>query len=128
MLENNLLPTFIQYCNDLGKDAIFIVEGKRDTAALRLLGLEGNIVEKGTLSINELTDLVFQTQNIIILTDFDQKGKALRKIIIKEIRHRKNHGKIDNYARQLLFKLCRAYRIAEIEDLDRFATITPDQD
>ncbi len=117
-----LLSEFIHNCNDLADDALFIVEGKRDTEALRLLGLKGIFIEKGQKSLNELIDLVFQAPYIIILTDFDKKGKHLRNVIKKEIQHRKGHGNIDSYARQLLFKVCRGNRISEIEDLDRFAT------
>lgn len=122
MRETNLqllLSEFIHYCNDLGDDALFIVEGKRDTEALRILGLKGTIIEKGQKSINELTDSVFQAPNIVILTDFDKKGKHLRNVIKKEIQHRKGHGRIDNIARQLLFKVCRGNRISEIEDISR---------
>ncbi|MFX0015690.1 MAG: hypothetical protein ACFFB2_12210 [Promethearchaeota archaeon] len=123
MLEPELqlmLTEFIQYCNDLDNSALFIVEGKRDTQSLRSLGLTGKIIEKGQLPLNELIDMVFNAPIIVILTDFDQKGKQLRKILKKEIQHRKGHGKIDTYARQLLYKFCRAYRINEIEDLERF--------
>ncbi len=122
-----LLPKFIQYCNELGDDALFIVEGKRDTETLRLLGIEGQIIEKGILSLNELIDSVFRAPILVILTDFDQEGKHLRKVIIKEMQ-RKGYAKIDNYARQLLYRFCRAYRITEIEDLDRFASNTQVQD
>ncbi|MFX0206541.1 MAG: toprim domain-containing protein [Candidatus Hodarchaeota archaeon] len=115
------LLEFINYSNELGSEAIFIVEGKRDTETLRLLGLTGKIVEKGQRPFQVLVDLVSEAPTIVILTDFDREGKYLRKAIIKEIQSKKNHGIIDNYARQLLFKLCRAFRITEIEDLDRFA-------
>ncbi|MFX1506997.1 MAG: toprim domain-containing protein [Promethearchaeota archaeon] len=115
------LSEFINYSNELGNKAIFIVEGKRDTETLRLLGLTGKIIEKGQRSHQKLVDLVFEAQTIVILTDFDRKGKYIRKALIKEIQSKKHHGIIDNYARQLLFKLCRAFRITEIEDLDRFA-------
>jgi 5S rRNA maturation endonuclease (ribonuclease M5) len=116
------LSDFISYCNELGSKAIFIVEGKRDTEALRLLGLTGRIIEKGQRSYQTIVDMVYATHTIVILTDFDRKGKHLRKILIRETQSRKNHGIIDNYARQLLYKFCRALRITEIEDLDRYAT------
>ena len=119
-----LLLKFREYCNELGEDALIIVEGKRDTDALRSLGLTGKIIEKGQLPLNELVDVVYQAPIIVILTDFDRKGRSLRKFLKKEIQHRKRHGKIDNYARQLLYKFCRAYRINEIEDLDRFSINT----
>ena len=115
------LNDFITYCNELGNNALIIVEGKRDTRTLRLLGITSNIIEKGQKSQVKLVDMAFNAPIIIILTDFDRKGRHLRKIIQNEIQSRKNHGKIDNHARQLLYKLCRAYRINEIEDLDRFA-------
>ncbi|UCG03172.1 MAG: hypothetical protein JSW11_04115 [Candidatus Heimdallarchaeota archaeon] len=118
----SFLSEFIEYCNELGEEALIIVEGKNDSKTLRLLGLTGNIIEKGQKSNNNLVDIVFNAPIIVILTDFDRKGRHLRKVIRKEIQSRKNHGKIDNYARQLLYKLCRAYRINEIEDLDRFVT------
>jgi 5S rRNA maturation endonuclease (ribonuclease M5) len=121
-----LLSKFIQYCNELDDETIFIVEGKRDTKTLRLLGLTGKIIEKGQRPLDQLVDIVFKAPVIVILTDFDREGKYSRRIITKEIQHRKRHGKIDNYARQLLYKFCRAYRISEIEDLDRFASNTLD--
>ncbi|MFX0125168.1 MAG: hypothetical protein ACFFAE_16165 [Candidatus Hodarchaeota archaeon] len=123
-VESHFLSKFLQYCNDLGENALFIVEGKRDTDTLRLLGLTGKIIEKGQLPLNKLVDIVYQAPIIVILTDFDRKGKSLRNILKKEIQHRKKHGKIDNYARQLLYKFCRAHRINEIEDLDRFTNNT----
>ncbi len=122
-----LLSKFIQYCNELSEEALFIVEGKRDTKTLRLLGLTGKIIEKGQRPLDQLVDVVFKAPVIVILTDFDREGKYLRKVILKEIQHRKKHGKIDNYARQLLYRFCRAYRISEIEDIDRFASNTLDQ-
>lgn len=116
---HSFLPKFIQYCKELS-DAIIIVEGKRDIETLRKLGISNEIVQRGGLSLNELVDRVYQLPTIIILTDFDHKGKRLRGQIKREIQKRKGHGRIDPFPRQLLYKLCRAYKISEIEDLDRF--------
>ncbi|MFX0174412.1 MAG: toprim domain-containing protein [Candidatus Hodarchaeota archaeon] len=113
------LPKFIQYCKDLS-DAVIIVEGKRDIETLRRLGISNKIIQRGGLSFDKLADRVYQFSTIIILTDFDAKGKRLRSQIKKEIQKRKGHGRIDPLPRQFLYKLCRAYKISEIEDLDRF--------
>jgi 5S rRNA maturation endonuclease (ribonuclease M5) len=96
------------------------VEGKRDIETLRKLGILNEIVQRGGLSLNELVDRVYQLPIIIILTDFDNKGKSFRGQIKREIQKRKGHGRIDPFPRQLLYKFCRAYKISEIEDLDRF--------
>jgi 5S rRNA maturation endonuclease (ribonuclease M5) len=111
---------FVDYCNNLTSNSVFIVEGKRDSDALRLLGLKGHIIEKGGLSLYELVDKTYQAETIVILTDFDVEGKKLRKHIKNEIQHRKGHGRIDAHARHLLFRFCRAYRVSEIEELKKF--------
>jgi len=118
------IEDFIDYCNKLLGNLVFIVEGKRDTKVLRLLGLNGQIVEKGGLSIYELVDKISLTETIVILTDFDLEGKKLRKQIKNEIQHRKGHGRIDSHARQLLFRFCRSIRVSEIEDLKQFIPLT----
>ncbi|MFX0151450.1 MAG: toprim domain-containing protein [Candidatus Hodarchaeota archaeon] len=118
----SFLPKFIQYCIDIS-DAVIIVEGKRDSETLRRLGILNEIVQRGGLSLDELVDRVYHVPTIIILTDFDAKGKRLRSQIKKEIQKRKGHGRIDPLPRQFLYKLCRAYKISEIEDLDRFVGI-----
>ncbi|MFX0183595.1 MAG: toprim domain-containing protein [Candidatus Hodarchaeota archaeon] len=116
---HTFLPKFIQYCKNLS-NAVIIVEGKRDIETLRKLGISNEIIQRGGLSLNELVDRVYQLPTIIILTDFDAKGKRLRGQIKKEIQKRKGHGRIDPLPRQFLYKFCRAYKISEIEDLDRF--------
>lgn len=115
----SFLSEFIQYCKELN-DGIIIVEGKRDIETLRQLGITIEIIQRGGFSLNELIDRVYLSSTIIILTDFDNKGKRLRGQIKKEIQKRKGHGRIDPLPRQLLYKFCRANGISEIEDLDRF--------
>ncbi|MFX0084474.1 MAG: toprim domain-containing protein [Candidatus Hodarchaeota archaeon] len=119
MLRPNL-NEFVDYCNKLTSNSVFIVEGKRDTKILRLLGIKGQIIERGGLSLHELVDKTSQAETIVILTDFDTEGKKLQKIIKNEIQNRKGHGRIDSHARQLLFRFCRAFRVSEIEDLKQF--------
>ncbi|MHA2226987.1 MAG: hypothetical protein ACXAC8_17360 [Candidatus Hodarchaeales archaeon] len=116
------LNDWVRYCNELN-EVIFIVEGKRDNLTLRKLGILGWIVEKGGYTVGEIVDILFQHETIVILTDFDREGKRLRKIIEKEIQHRRGHGKIDNYARHFLYRFCKANGVNEIEDLDRFSPL-----
>lgn len=116
-------PDWVRYCNQL-KNAIIITEGKRDRKTLRLLGIKGEILEKGGLSLDELVDIAIRYSVVIILTDFDREGKHLRRVIMKELQRRQRHTKIDTYARQFLYRLCRAHGINEIEDLDRFVIYT----
>ena len=115
-----ILSEFIDYCNNLSSNSIIIVEGKRDSRILRILGIKGQIIEKAGFSLHELVDKVFQAETIVILTDFDSEGKKLRKHIKNEIQHRRGHGIIDAHARQLLFRFCSAFRVYEIQDLKQF--------
>ncbi|UCE12241.1 MAG: hypothetical protein JSV04_08540 [Candidatus Heimdallarchaeota archaeon] len=117
------VPDWVRYCNEL-ENAIFITEGKRDRETLRSLGIKGKILEKGGLSLDELVDIAIRYSVVIILTDFDREGKYLRRSIVKEIQRRKRRIQIDTYARQFLYRLCRAHGITEIEDLDRFVPFT----
>jgi len=115
----SLLTKFVEYCEKL-EDAVIVVEGKRDNTTLKKLGIRNKIIVKGGRSLDDLVDLVIQSPIIIILTDFDQEGKKLRRQLKREIQLKKGHGTIDSIARQILYRLCRAYRISEIEDLDHF--------
>jgi len=67
-----------------------IVEGKKDVAALRLLGCSGVIitVNKG-VSLTEFCDRIAQTYNtVILLTDWDRKGGSLCKRMMRLLKGR----------------------------------------
>ncbi len=122
-LPLNLIIEFIDYCNSIQESSVIIVEGKRDTEALKAIGIdliEGRIFACKGYSLNDLIDEIISTPVIIILVDFDQEGKRLRKAIKNEIQHRKGHGYVDPFPRQLLYKFFRAARINEIEELTQF--------
>ncbi len=122
-LPLNLLREFVDYCNSIQELAVIIVEGKRDIQALKAIGIElvnGRILANKGYSMNDLIDQVISTPVIIILVDFDQEGKRLRNTIKSEIQRRKNHGYLDPFPRQLLYKFFRAARINEIEELKQF--------
>ena len=123
ILPLNLIRDFVDYCNSIQELMVIIVEGKRDIEALKDIGVElvnGRILALKGYSINDLIDQVVSTPVIIILVDFDQEGKRLRNKIKSEILRRKNHGFLDPYPRQLLYKFFRAARINEIEELKQF--------
>ena len=71
------LKNFIFQLNSM-KDSVVVVEGKRDSSALKKLGYSGKVLEfhKFGGMIN-FTDSVAKYKNIIILFDRDKKGRYL---------------------------------------------------
>lgn len=71
------LKNFIFQLNSM-KDGVVVVEGKRDSFALKKLGYSGKVLEfhKFGGMIN-FTDSVAKYKNIIILFDRDKKGRYL---------------------------------------------------
>ena len=71
------LKNFIFQLNSM-KDSVIVVEGKRDSIALKKLGYSGKILEfhkfRGMINF---TDSVAKYENIIILFDRDKKGRYL---------------------------------------------------
>jgi len=71
------LKNFISELNSM-KDSIVVVEGKRDSVALKKLGYSGKVLEfhKFGGMIN-FTDSVSKYKRLIILFDRDKKGRRL---------------------------------------------------
>ena len=93
------LQNFISQLN-LKTDSIVIVEGKRDSIALKKLGFTGKILEfhrfRGMI---DFADSVAKYNNLIILLDRDKKGRYLTGKIISLLQRR---IKIDlSYKRKL---------------------------
>ena len=82
------LKEFIFQLNAIEKGVV-IVEGKRDSNALRKIGYRGKILEfhKFTGMIN-FADSVAQFERLIILFDGDKKGKALTEKTIQLLQRR----------------------------------------
>lgn len=59
------------------RGAVIIVEGKRDAFALRKLGICGDIIEASTTSNHSVVDAA-QRRRVVILTDWDRKGRNLK--------------------------------------------------
>ena len=71
------IKDFISNLNSI-KESVVIVEGKRDSAALRKIGFSGNILEFHKFGgLVNFVDSVARQKNIIILFDRDKKGRYL---------------------------------------------------
>ncbi|MBT8242381.1 MAG: toprim domain-containing protein [Nitrosopumilus sp.] len=71
------LKDFIFQLNSI-HNAVVIVEGKRDTNALRKLGYDGKILEFHKFSgMIDFVDSVAKFERLIILFDRDKKGRTL---------------------------------------------------
>ena len=75
--EIHEIKKFVYQLN-LMKDSVVVVEGKRDTTALKRLGFSGKIIEFHKFGgIVNFTDSVARYEKLIILFDRDRKGRYL---------------------------------------------------
>jgi 5S rRNA maturation endonuclease (ribonuclease M5) len=112
------LQNFIHSLNSK-KDSIVVVEGKRDTSALRKLGYSGNICEFHSFKgLARFTDSVSCYRNLIVLFDGDRKGKYLTSKIISQLEHR---VRIDLSFKKKLVSITKG-KIRHIEDLSKYVT------
>ena len=82
------------------KDSVIVVEGKKDSQALKKLGVSAKILEFYKFGgIIKFTDAMARYKNIIIFFDRDKKGKYLTRKTIQLLQRR---TKIDlSYKRKL---------------------------
>jgi 5S rRNA maturation endonuclease (ribonuclease M5) len=82
------------------KDSVVIVEGKRDSIALKKLGYSGKVLEFHRFGgMVNFTDSVAKYENLILLFDRDKKGRRLTGKTIKLLQRR---TKLDlSYKRKL---------------------------
>ncbi|MBI2131129.1 hypothetical protein HYU10_05170 [Candidatus Woesearchaeota archaeon] len=105
--------------SDMIKKIIDIVEGKKDSAALRKLGII-NIIELSKRPIYSIVEeIAGKTNDCIILTDLDRKGKELFSKLNSGLQR---HGvRVDNTFREFLFKRTKLRQIEGItEELEVF--------
>ncbi len=79
-----------------------IVEGPKDKAALRKLGLENIIYLRGKPLFEVVEWVASLTDECLILTDLDREGKKLYSVLKAELQ--KHKVKIDDKFRKFLFK------------------------
>jgi len=71
------LKDFIFQLNSM-KDSVVVVEGKRDSTALKKLGYSGKVLEFHKFGgMIDFTDSVSKYKRLIILFDRDKKGRML---------------------------------------------------
>ena len=70
-------------------NSVVIVEGKRDSAALKKLGFSGTVLELHKFGgMIKFVDFVAKYDRLIILLDGDRKGRYLTGKIIEQLQHR----------------------------------------
>lgn len=116
------LQNFIVELNS-AQESVVIVEGKRDSTALKKLGYEEKILEFHSFGgITKFADSVSCHKNLIVLFDFDRKGKYLTRRIIMQLERR---TKIDLSYKKKLAQITRG-KIRTIEELSRYASFVDD--
>ena len=116
--ENEIygIKEFIDSLNS-EKESAVVVEGKRDSAALKKLGFTEKVLEFHRFGgLTKFADSVSDHKNLIILFDSDRKGKYLTRRVIEQLEHR---TRIDLSYKKKLVQITRG-KIRAIEELDRY--------
>jgi len=121
--NNNIVRVSQEEIQDLKKFIILlnskigsavIVEGKRDSAALKKIGYSGIILEFYRFrGLRRFVDLVSEYESLIILLDGDRKGRYLTAKIIEQLERRK---RIDLSFKKKLVSITKG-KIRFIEEL-----------
>ena len=84
------IKDFVSHLNSM-EESVVIVEGKRDSAALKKIGFSGKVLEfhKFGGMIN-FADSVARHENLILLFDRDKKGRCLTRKTIQLLERRTN--------------------------------------
>jgi len=107
------LKNFIFQLNSM-KDSVVVVEGKRDSIALKKLGYTGKVLEFHRFGgMIDFTDSVSKYKRLIILFDRDKKG---RKLTGKTIQLLQRRTKIDLSFKKRLREITKG-KIMFIEQL-----------
>ena len=84
------VKNFVSHLNSM-TDSVVIVEGKRDSAALRKIGFSGKVLEFHKFGgMIKFVDSVAKHDSLIILFDGDKKGKYLTGKTIQLLQRRTN--------------------------------------
>jgi 5S rRNA maturation endonuclease (ribonuclease M5) len=113
------LRNFIASLNSK-KESIVVVEGKRDSAALKKLGFSGNICEFHSFKgLANFADSIDSYKGLILLLDLDRKGRYLTSKIISQLEHR---IRIDLSFKRKLTMITKG-KIRHIEDLSMYESL-----
>jgi 5S rRNA maturation endonuclease (ribonuclease M5) len=95
-------------------DSAVIVEGKRDSEALKKLGFSGRVLEFHKFrGLRKFVDLVSEYNSLIILLDGDRKGRYLTTKIVEQLERR---VKIDLSFKRKLVSITKG-KVRFIEEL-----------
>lgn len=98
--------------------AIIVVEGRKDMASLRLLGINGEIRLASQQPLLEFTDMLSKSKKeIILLTDWDNKGGIMARKIIQ---HLSNYGLLPNTVIRSKLRSLSKKSIKDIESLNNY--------
>ncbi|MCS7142090.1 MAG: hypothetical protein NZ888_07925 [Candidatus Nitrosocaldus sp.] len=94
--------------------AVVLVEGKRDSDALKALGFSGRVTMLNShRGLSRLVDSLEHASKVILLLDMDSKGRYLTQRILCMIANRKS---VDLFYKRRLMEITRG-RIRSIEEL-----------
>jgi len=114
------MKNFIALLNSK-KDSIVVVEGKRDSAALKKLGFSGKICEFHSFKgLVKFADSMDSYKRIILLLDLDREGRYLTSRIISQLEHR---IRIDLSFKRKLAMITKG-KVRHIEDLSTYELST----
>jgi len=107
------LQSFVTQLNSI-KNGVVVVEGKRDSYALKKLGFSGRIIEFHRFGgMTNFADSAARYEKLIILFDRDKKGRYLTRKTIQMLQRR---TKIDLSCKRKLTAITRG-KITFIEQL-----------
>jgi 2,5-diamino-6-(ribosylamino)-4(3H)-pyrimidinone 5'-phosphate reductase len=118
--EEKILQILEQLTEETQKGTPIIVEGKKDIEALKALNVEGKIISAktgGKSLLDTISELEkTQTQKVILLLDFDRRGKELTKNLKKHLERMRIEVNL-KFWRELLGLLGK-----ELKDVEGLAT------
>ena len=84
------IKDFVSHLNSM-EESVVIVEGKRDSAALKKIGFSGKVLEYHKFGgMINFTDSVARHENLILLFDGDRKGRYITRKTIQLLERRTN--------------------------------------
>ncbi len=88
--EISEIKDFVSHLNSM-EESVVIVEGKRDSAALKKIGFSGKVLEYHKFGgMINFADSVARHENLILLFDRDRKGRYLTRKTIRLLQRRTN--------------------------------------
>jgi 5S rRNA maturation endonuclease (ribonuclease M5) len=118
--EEKILLTLERLDQESAKDIPIIVEGKKDVEALRVLGIEGKIIEAKTGGKSRL-DVISEVEEcgakeVILLLDFDRRGREWTKSLKQHLE------KMQIKANVVFWKKLRGIVGREVKDVEGLAS------